>query len=216
MSDHRRAAQPLVHAPVLDHALLAHLHALNLDFLQLLVAHPSAFNATSRASLPDTVLQHLSRLSQAQLESIAAAPYALYSLPLDHARWFAPAAPLTAQEKYVPLAEAAPLANFCEVAFLLAWHVTQCSPLAARLFYAQPDATLQKFAAAPLWRVRQCAAQLVDQLQLRWARNPCFWPDLVSFAASRDVRRLSVVHLQGTQLSSNELERRRASAISRQ
>ena len=95
---------------------------------------------------------------------------------------------------------------FCELALLHAWHVATCSPLAARMVYAMPEATAHRLAATPLWQVRRIADNHGDLLAPRWPTNPAFWPDLLYFAATGDAQRLGIAQLLGHQLIAAELE----------
>jgi hypothetical protein len=95
---------------------------------------------------------------------------------------------------------------FCELAIFHAWHVAATNPMAARVIYAMPYTTAQRLAATPLWQITRIASSHAMLLMPRWPTNPAFWPDLIRFAASHDMRRLFPARLLGVQLIAAELE----------
>jgi hypothetical protein len=195
--------------------VLARIHELNLDYIELLAAEHNAANAS------DGQLQHLpcklhaaiAELSPTARASLAALPYTLYSLGFeDEKLWRALAQPaalsvsMSMSERYSQPHGASLQASLCEVALLYAWHVTTSSPLAARLIYAMPAAVAERLAAAPLWYVKRLAVHHASLLLPRWPTNPGFWPDLVRFAAAGDQQRLATAKVLGSQLIAAELQ----------
>ena len=206
---------PGASVPVLGAAVLARIHELNLDYIELLAAEHNA------ASASDGQLQHLpcklhavlAELSPAARVSLAALPYTLYSLGFeDEKLWRALADPaalatsLSMSERYAQPHSASLQAALCEVALLYAWHVATSSPLAARLIYAMPDSVAQRLIAAPPWYVRRLSVHHASLLMPRWPTNPGFWPDLVRFAAAGDHQRLATAKILGSQLIAAELQ----------
>ena len=68
------------------------------------------------------------------------------------------------------------------------------------------DAVAECIADTPLWQLRRIAVDYAGLLMPRWPTNPCFWPDLVRFAAAVMPRRLATAQLLGSQLIAAELE----------
>ena len=206
---------PGASAPVLSAAVLARIHELNLDYVELLAAEHNATTAD------DAQLQHLpcklhatiAELSPTARALLAALPYTLYSLGFeDEKLWRSLAEPaelaasLSMSERYAQPHSASLQASLCEVALLYAWHVAASSPLAARLIYAMPETVAQRLTAAPPWYVRRLAVHHAALLMPRWPTNPGFWPDLVRFAAAGDQQRLATAKVLGSQLIAAELQ----------
>ncbi|HEX4973875.1 MAG TPA: hypothetical protein VFV69_22725 [Steroidobacteraceae bacterium] len=206
---------PGASAPVLSAAVLARIHELNLDYIELLAAEHNG------GGVIDGQLQHLpcklhaaiAALTPSTRMSLAALPYTLYSLGFeDEKLWRSLAEPaalassLSMSERYAQPHSHSVQASLCEVALLYAWHVATASPVAARLIYAMPEAVTQRLTAAPPWYVRRLAVHHASLLLPRWPTNPGFWPDLVHFAAAGDQQRLATAKVLGSQLIAAELQ----------
>lgn len=205
---------PGASAPVLSAAVLARIHELNLDYVELLAAeHNTAIADGQLQHLPCKLHAALAELSSAARATLAALPYTLYSLGFeDEKLWRSLAEPaalatsLSMSERYAQPYSTSLQASLCEVALLYAWHVATSSPLAARLIYAMPESVAQQLTAAPPWYVRRLAVHHASLLMPRWPTNPGFWPDLVRFAAAGDHLRLATAKILGSQLIAAELQ----------
>jgi hypothetical protein len=206
---------PGASAPVLSAAVLARIHELNLDYLELLTAEHNAGHASEGQlqHLPHKLHAAIAALLPPARLSLAALPYTLYSLGFeDEKLWRSLAEPaalatsLSMSERYARPYSASLQASLCEVALLYAWHVATASPLAARLIYAMPESVTQRLTAAPPWYVRRLAVHHASLLMPRWPTNPGFWPDLVRFAALGDQQRLATAKVLGSQLVAAELQ----------
>ena len=215
MSRNIKEELPGASAPILSDAVLARIHEINLDYIELLTAEHNA------AEDIDGQLQHLpcklhaaiAELSPSARVSLASLPYTLYSLGFeDEKLWRSLAEPaalatsLSMSERYAQPHRASLQASLCEVALLYAWHVATWSPLAARLIYAMPESVAERLTAAPPWYIRRLAVHHGSLLLPRWPTNPGFWPDLVRFAAAGDQQRLATVRVLGSQLIAAELQ----------
>ena len=206
---------PGASAPVLSAAVLARIHELNLDYIELLAAEHNAAGAgdAQLLHLPYRLHAIIAELTPAARAALAALPYTLYSLGFeDEKLWRSLAEPavlatsLSMGERYAQPHCASLQASLCEVALLYAWHVATSSPLAARLIYAMPEAVAQRLTSAPPWYIRRLAVHHASLLMPRWPTNPGFWPDLVRFAAEGDQQRLATAKLLGSQLIAAELQ----------
>ena len=203
----------LTRAPVLSTVLLARVHELNRDYVDLLATPPPAQDVDTE-SLPSKVFDALLQLPNAARLRLTATPFALYSLGFEdqqfwrcmldddrvadredpplHERYAAPSAP--------------PAGTFCEAALFFSWHTAVSNRVAARVLFAMPDELAERMVRTPLWKLRRIAMEFPGLLTPRWSTNPGFWPDLVRFAAAADWRRLETVQLLGNQLNAIELD----------
>jgi hypothetical protein len=204
---------PAVRAPVLSAVVLARVHELNRDYVELL-ATPALAHDADTESLPAKVLDALLHLPNASRLRLAATPFALYSLGfedqqfwrcvLDDAR-VADREDPPLQERYGVMS-APPAGTLCEVALFFAWHTAVSNRVAARVLFAMSDELAERMVRTPLWKLRHIATEFPGLLTPRWPTNPGFWPDLVRFAAAADWRRLETAQLLGSQLNAIELD----------
>ena len=195
MSRNATEELPGASAPVLSAAVLARVHELNLDYVELLAAehNAAATGGGQLQHLPCKLHAAIAEMSPTARASLAVLPYTLYSLGFEDEKLWrslpepaALAASLSMSERYAQPHRASLQASLCEVALLYAWHVASSSPLAARLVYAMPETVAQRLTAAPPWYVRRLAVHHSSLLLPRWPTNPGFWPDLVRFASEGD------------------------------
>jgi hypothetical protein len=196
-------------APILRVDLLDSLHALNADYLELLVRELSGSVCAGQLHyLPSRLHSPLGQLKAEHRLRISRAPYALYSLRFEDSRFWQRACPLLdapIDVRYAPASGSSLQGPFCETALIEAWQTARGFPLAARLMYAMSESVRQAFAAMPLWQVRRLAADHPSLLMPRWPTKASFWADLVTFAVADDAVRLTAVQLLGTQLIATEL-----------
>jgi hypothetical protein len=206
---------PGASAPVLSTAVLARIHEINLDNIELLAEdhHGRGANDGQLQHLPCKLHATIASLTLSARASLAALPYTLYSLGFeDEKLWRSFAEPaavassLSMSERYTQPHSHSLQASLCEVALLYAWHVATASPLAARLIYSMPETVTQRLTAAPPWYVSRLAVLHASLLMPRWPTNPGFWPDLVHFAAAGDQQRLATAKVLGSQLIAAELQ----------
>src|SRR5262245_52589967 len=211
MSDTSSQHSAACRGPILDPGLVARIHEFNRDYLDLLVLEHRA----GATPIPGRVVSALADLPETARRALAAVPFTLYSFGFeDQELWRnalsgalrAPGIDARGLEgRYIAGAGAGLERAFRELAILHAWHVAVSNPMAARIVYSMPPMTATRLAAAPVWHLRWIAATRATLLQPRWPTNPCFWPDLVRFAAAGDPR-LKTVQLLGSQLIAAELD----------
>lgn len=210
----RNANAQSFHAPVLDPVLLASIHQLNLDYLELLVVESDAAqNVVQLHHLPVRLRSTLRALPKRVLNAMAATPYTLYSLGFEDGTFWetmcADSAVETAASvtrRYALACDGSSQYAFCKLALLHAWHVAATNVMAARVMYAMPIASAQRLTSMPLWQIRCIATSHSVLMMPRWPTNPAFWPDLIRFAVNNDKIRLQATRLLGTQLIAAELE----------
>lgn len=198
------------HAPVLRADLLARVHSLNLDYLELIAAeHEVPGRAAQLQYFAPKLHPVLAGLSQAQRERIASTPYALYSLCFEDVRfWRAACAPAKAalDARYAASSSAWLQGPFCEVALIHAWQVASSNPLAARLIYSMTAEVREILIDTPLWQIKRIANDYPGLLIPRWSRNAAFWPDLLRVPKpALNQGRLLATQLLGLQLITADL-----------
>lgn len=230
MSDrNKEVAQQLApgaRAPVLSATLLARVHGLNRDYVDLLLAeHGAAACAVSAESLPGKVLDALGYLSRDALAALTATPFALWSMRFDDPHFWQEAlcdpqpverADASLEARYGAPSVTSTRAAFCEIALFFAWHIAACNRVAARVLFAIPDGLAAMLVRVPLWRLQRIAFDFPALLTPRWPNNPAFWPDLARFAAAGDRQRLATTQLLGNQLLASELDGTLPPALRRQ
>lgn len=193
-------------APVLTAPTLSGIHDLNTSYLELLIADRDGQHVAS--SLPLAVITGLAELSASARRALAACPYALYSLGVEHPEFWR----TTADNRKV--AEEAPRYQlqrslsaescFGSNALFFAWHVANEKRIAAKVLFAMPEVVVAALARLQLWELQRVAFES-HALKPRWPTNAGFWPDLVRFAARDDLERLNTTQLLGSQLIAAEL-----------
>jgi hypothetical protein len=211
MSDYNMDVVTGERAPVLATALLAHVHALNRDYVGLLIAAGTqSADCMTGATLGPKVLDALARMDVRARRALAACPYTLFTFGFqDHRFWSAvlsDAGQQGALHARLGGTSVAPLRSaFTAGAIYLAWHVALSHRIAARVLFGMPEEVATQFAQAPLWRLQRVVLDYPELLAPRWPANPAFWPDLVRFAAARDTNKLTTTQLLGHQFIAAEL-----------
>jgi hypothetical protein len=196
-------------APILTTELLNQLRELNLDYLELLIAEHAVPNPGGIRFLPERLLDSLASCSLQARQAIAASTFSLYSLGFEDHHFWGSALRMADQPidaRYGVLSAAVVQSSFCELALLHAWHVAAMRPIAARMLYGMPTAVVDRMARVQLWQLKRIAADYPGLLMPRWPSNPCFWPDMLKFATSGDLRRLDTIQQLGRQLIAVELQ----------
>ena len=204
----RGVTLPGVVTPVLTANLLARIHQFNLDYLELLTVETRC-GASGPHCLPDRVLDALRKTTQATRHKVAASSFALYSLGFEDQEFWRTALRFdepTIDGRYSTTQPTTAQSAFCELALVHAWHVALNQPIAARMIYAMPAPIIERLSHTRLWQLRRIALAQPGLLMPRWATNPCFWPEIVKFAASNDMRRLHAVQQLGHQLIAVDLQ----------
>jgi hypothetical protein len=198
--------------PVLSATLLARVHELNRNYLDLL-AMQGAIHGVDPEGLPAKIIEALAQLPAFARLRLAASPFALFALGFEDPQFWRTvlgeggvADRDDALPDYYRELNTSPAVGFCEVALFFAWHTAVVNRVAARVLFAMPDPLTERISQTPLWRLRRIAAEFPGLLLPRWPTNPGFWPDLVRFAAASDWRRLETAQLLGNQLTAIELE----------
>lgn len=200
---------PISRAPVLRTELLVRIHALNLDYLDLLAAELVSNECAAQLQhFPPKLQASFAELSVADRNRIARAPYALYSLCFDDVRFWQRACEPVADSfhtRYASNTSSWLQATFCEIALIHAWQMAMIAPLAARVIHAMSEPVLRLLTGTPLWQVKRIANDYPGLLLPRWPSNRGFWPDLIVFSRADDAMRLATTHLLGLQLIAAEL-----------
>jgi len=197
-------------SPILTANLLGRLYALNLDYLDLLIDERTDPRSSGLRHLPERLLDALAHTTVDVRQTLATTSFALYSLGFEDQDFWCTAlrssgAPaITA--RYRVLSATAMQTSFCELALLYAWHVAVTQPLAARMFFGMPTTVVERMLRLHLWQLRRVAMDFPGLLMPRWPTNPCFWPDMLKFASSGDLRRLETVQQLGHQLIAVDLQ----------
>jgi hypothetical protein len=206
-------------APILRLDLLDSLHALNADYLELVLRELTGSSCAGQLQyLPSRLYPPLGQLRAEDRLRISRVPYSLYSLRFEDTRfWQRACHPLEASldMRYSPACGTSLQGPFCETALIEAWQTARAFPLAARLMYAMNESVRRAFAAMPLWQVRRLASDHPSLLMPRWPTKASFWADLVTFAVANDGVRLTAVQLLGTQLIATELASSRGSTATK-
>lgn len=188
-------------SPVLRAALLARIHELNFDYLELV-----SKTQPGRARFPEATFTAIRELSAEARRRLAAAPYTLFRLHLERTcLWSGPgdSGGLSTGQRYATSDDVH--AAFCHAALWHAWHVASTTRVALRLTYGLSDETAKRLMAAPLWRLRRIAYDHPEVLAPRWPTNPAFWPPLAALAQAGEGVRLRTAMLLGHQLIAGEL-----------
>ncbi len=195
--------------PILSRDLLGRLYALNLDYLELVIAERAASRTRGLAYLPERVMDALATCSAQSRQALASTAFSLYSLGFEDQHFWRSAVyvgqhPIDA--RYGGLSALVVQTSFCEIALLHAWHVAVTQPLAARVVYGMSTPVINRLCLMQLWQLKRIAADYPGLLTPRWSSNPCFWPDMIKFASEGDWGRLATVQRLGHQLIAVELQ----------
>ena len=172
---------------------------LNLGFLRLL-GQRAACPSSPRCGLDGVILNRLTRLSGAELETLAAAPCLLATVPLARR---APERSLAAE----PAAdggggawlESARLYTMGLLVYV--WELARTDPYLAGLCVDQRQVTVPALAELGIREVHELATVRAAGLRARFAENRRLWPDLLRAATQGDPELLHVTRLSVLQLA---------------
>lgn len=194
-------------APILRAELLARIHALNADYLELLAGGHGG-DPGFAPSFPPRFAAALAQMTREARLRIAAVPYTLFSLCFSEVRfWRAVCAPQQTPlaMRYGSVVERGTHAAFCEVALIEAWHLARAQPRAAQVLHAMSPEVAVLLAGVPLWQIKRIAQDYPGLLAPRWPNNPAFWPDLLRLSGGINARPFAAARLLGVQLIAAEL-----------
>ena len=170
MRKRSRESLPGIFTPVLTAPILAGIHELNRDYVELLIARQG--DEHFAATLPAAVVAGLAALPSTSRAALAACSFALYSLGFEQQDFWRGECAATADmssERY-PLRHALPAAScFAINASFYAWHVTNVQRVAARMFYAMPDAAIDGLMRTSLVDLQRIACATSGLLSPRWS-----------------------------------------------
>lgn len=139
-------------------------------------------------------------------------PYALFDLRFgDGAFWEAEAAAASGVQD----AAAAPacderMAAFARAAVLLAWHLAQTRPAAARIVLGSAPATIAALARLPVAAVDRLARRVAPALNARFGSRARFWLQFEGCATHPDDRSVDLLQRLGLQIQGAESARQQA------
>src|SRR3954470_23070687 len=166
MSDYNMEVVHGARAPVLGDALLARVHELNRDYVELLLAERTLPALGMPAEdLPHKVIDALAALDASARMALTKCPYVLFNFGFDDDRFWLAALgdseegtqQLSVEERFGPLSCAQMQAAFTEVALFFAWHTAHAHRIAARVLFGMQDEIAQKLTRVPLWQLRRVA-----------------------------------------------------------
>lgn len=214
MRKHSRESLPGIVAPVLTAPILSGIHRLNRDYVELVIAGSNETDAAD--ALPPAVISGLRALSPQAIAALAACPFALYALGIEHQdSWrnhLGGSADSENAASYLSRELAPRESAFAISALFFAWHVASSQRVAAKVLYALADTAIDRLLALSLAELQRIACRDSGLLAPRWPGNAAFWPDLIRFAALGDTQRLTTTQLLGSQLIAADL---RANASAR-
>jgi hypothetical protein len=193
--------------------LLRRLAGLNVDYLELLATDPLHPESPDHGLqyLPRPVVQQLASLSCEARLALGRCPFALFTLGFGNAGFWTQAVQgaedATAHSRYCrPVTAGPPSSLFADAVLTFAWHLAMTSRISARLLLGMTDPVADVLKHAPLWHLRRITSDYPDLVMPRWPGNPCFWPDVIRFAARADWTNLANATVLGRQLTAAELD----------
>lgn len=178
---------------VLDDALLHEVHAINATGVELLVQ--SAAQLAARAGQPGPAREPefplppgppaaaWVALDAAQRRRVAAQPFLLFSLGLEHgARWRGLVDEIAALHTPRRIAESRPRSVTVDYARLLlqyAWHLARTAPLTAGLVAGLSSGAVAVMRDCHVEHLDAMAERGAAWLRPRWANAPALWNDLL-------------------------------------
>ncbi len=182
--------------------LLADLHALNSQFLGLVITHESVADA---AGLEDRTQQTLSGLTDRQLERLATCPYSLFDISFCDAAGWQDAVRQAGRGRRD--SDTSPSSGFVLAALLFARQLCQHHDGLARLLLGMTEDVVVLLAEYDLATLTACTFDERPPLLARLADHPHFWSDLVDFVRDGTRERQLAAHTLGMQHSAARFRR---------
>jgi len=192
---HSRTEAGPIRAP-----LLHNLYALNRRYLDILIAAPSAKGTTEARrdrNLPESVRCSLGVLHDADLHALAQCPYTLFDFAFHEPHLWR-SQRLRGQEIFDGFEGAGSKLEFARAALYFVWHAARIDVMFARFAFGMCAEVTRAVTELSVTNVACIASESMEHLAPRWPTNPCFWPDLIRFAAVES--RLPAAKLLGCQL----------------
>ncbi len=171
---------------------------LNLEFLRLL-GQPAACPSPPRCGLDGVILTRLARLSREELETLAAAPCLLATVPLARCAAERSLAAEPAADGRGAWLESARLYTMGLLVYV--WELARTDPYLAGLCVDRPQVTVPALAELGIRQVHELATVRAAGLRARFAENRRLWPDLLRAATQGDPELLHVTRLSVLQLA---------------
>jgi hypothetical protein len=187
---------------------------LNFDFLKLLrdsSAVPTTGVQRQQLALPAAQATLLAQCADDGLQRMAQCGFSLFSLSLHRADIWQHAARTETQgdsQYALPGASSSGAARsgFMACALFFAWHLSQQSPRMARFLLGMSDDCVAVITGLELWQCSHIAQTHRHLLGPRWQHHAYFWPDLLRYGTTGEMKHFKFARLLGSQLMAQELE----------
>lgn len=181
--------------------LLSDLHALNRQFLSLLLAGPEAADG---GGLNDCLIGALGTLNDEQLARLANCPYSLFDLAFaDEQAWQPDAQPATTRDRLVSTPPDRCIdpdhAAFSLAALMYARQMSDSFPDMTRLLLGMSEEVMRLFADLTLVQVTRSAFAGKPPLRARLHAHPNFWADIIDFVRDGTRERHLAAQTRGVQ-----------------
>lgn len=196
---------------LLDAATRRALGSVNLAFLGLATVLADEDRLKLIAGLPSRAIDSLIH-PEAGERLCERLPYALFDLKFGDAAFWESEAAAAAGVQDAPPAPATDerLAAFARAAVMLAWHLSQTRPAAARIALGAAPATVAALTRLPVAAVEKLARRVAPALTARFGSRTRFWLQFEGCAAHPDERSVELLQRLGLQIQGAESARQQA------